>query len=312
MNLKPPTVVAIGELLWDIFPDGPRFGGAPTNFAFHAASLGADTWLITGVGRDDLGVTAIERLNAVGLRVNHVTQSQNLPTGAVQVSLDKSGSASYHFNDCDAWDDLRWSDDLRTLADRCDAVCFGTLGQRHERSRSTIQRFIESTPATAWRILDLNLRPPFYSERIVDESLGLANVLKLNDDELDYVVKKYCISGDGEEQQLVEIAERFELRLVALTRGDQGSLLVSLDGKRACEVSDVDSRDTVVKDTVGAGDAFTAALVMGLSTGSDLNEINRVACQLAEYVCTQSGATPELPADLRAKLRFALTAAGDS
>jgi fructokinase len=294
MTVTPPTVVALGELLWDIFPDAARFGGAPGNFAHHAASLGGEVWMVSGVGSDKLGLSALEKLRKSGLHSEHVSVSETLPTGSVRVELDDSGHASYHFNDCDAWDHLTWTDDLHELASRSDAVCFGTLGQRNEVARSTIHRFVGSTPGSAWRVLDLNLRPPFYSDSVVDESLQLANVLKLNDEELRYLVDRFALRGQTEREQVVQIAELFQLRLVALTRGDRGGLLV-----RQGEVSDVKTAPISVVDTVGAGDAFSAAVVMGLISRTDLATINQIACEIAEYVCTQSGATPELPGRLR-------------
>lgn len=297
MTSTSPTVVALGELLWDVFPDGARFGGAPGNFAHHAASLGADVWMVSGVGDDELGASALEHLRASGLHVDHVIVSDSLPTGAVQVQLDQAGHASYHFNDCDAWDKIPWSDELGELARRAEAVCFGTLGQRNEVSRQTIQSFLASTSSSTWRVLDLNLRPPYYDAEVIDQSLQLANVLKLNDDELGFLARLYELDAEGERDRAAELVERFQLELVALTRGDRGGMLV-----RQGEVSEVESRPVDIRDTVGAGDSFTAAVVIGLIHGIDLDTINQTACRVAEFVCTQGGATPRLPKELRLAL----------
>ncbi len=293
-----PRVVAVGELLWDLLPQGAQFGGAPGNFAHHAALLGANVSMVSSVGDDDLGRQAIRLLKASGLDVSQVSISKVHPTGAVHVSLDAAGHASYQFNSDDAWDHLQWSDELQKLANHSDAVCFGTLGQRNDESRRTIVKFLESTPDSALRIFDINLRPPYFDDDLIRESLSLANVLKLSDDELDHVCKINGIRG-SEVERAGEIAEKHELRLVAVTRGKRGGLLVC-GGK----ISEVESQPVTVQDTVGAGDAFTAAITIGMLKGVDLDSINRSACRIAEYVCTQPGATPAIPLELRANLQL--------
>ena len=181
-----PTVVGIGEILWDVFPDGPRFGGAPANFACSAAELARDridVYTAGGVGADDLGGRAIEALHAHGVDTSCVAMV-DCPTGQVLVELDAAGGASYAFAANAAWDDFAWSEELQKLAARADAVCFSTLGQRSGLSRQTVQRFLRATPAKCLRVLDINLRPPFWNEAVVLQSLQLANVLKVNDAEL--------------------------------------------------------------------------------------------------------------------------------
>lgn len=289
-----PTVVALGELLWDKFPEGARFGGAPMNFAHHACQFGADCWVVTAVGEDDFGSRALDQLRRSHVHVDHVAVHPTLPTGSVDVKLDEQGVASYHFHELEAWDDLKWSEQLQQLAERCDAVCFGTLGQRNPTSRETITRFVQSTPASTLRVLDLNLRPPYYDQQVIGESLRLANTLKLNEDELQSLAKHFELTGNTEVQQSQSLANTFELQLVAVTRGSRGSLLVR-DG----QIDEVDAPPTEVMDTVGAGDSFTAAVIMGSLAGESLESINRLGATTAAYVCTQSGATPSLPDELR-------------
>ncbi len=286
------TVVGLGEILWDVFPDGPRFGGAPANFACHAAQLDANAWMVSAVGRDDLGTKALEALEEKHVETSHVRQSE-FPTGTVNVKLDEAGKASYEFAKNTAWDHLEWSADLETLAGQTAAVCFGTLGQRSEISRQAIRQFVAATPASAFRIFDINLRPPFYSDEIILESLKLANVLKLNDDELPILAKLSGLSGSDIEI-MQALCKRFPLRLIALTRGTQGAVLC-----RAEEVSEFPGIPTTVADTVGAGDSFTAALAMGLLNEDDLSTINERACKIAAFVCSQPGATPQIPAHLK-------------
>jgi fructokinase len=289
-------MTALGEVLWDVFPDGPRFGGAPANLACHAAALGADAWMLSRVGDDALGRGALDALGEHDVNVTCVGRDAQFPTGTVQVELDAAGKPSFTIADNVAWDHLQWSEPAEQLAARCHAVCFGTLGQRNEDSRRVIQRFLTAVPETALRILDVNLRPPFFNEQVIRESLDLANVFKLSDEELSIVASACGITG-SEAEMLSTLSRRYHLRLIALTRGGSGATLFTEDDRSDCEGVSVD-----VQDTVGAGDAFTAAMTVGLLAGKPLDAINRHASEVAAYVCTQSGATPLLPEQLRREI----------
>jgi fructokinase len=212
------------------------------------------------------------------------------PTGEVLVKLDAAGRASYEFAADAAWDNLALSRGLEQLAARADAVCFSTLGQRSEISRQTIQRFVQATPAKCLRVLDINLRPPFWNEPIVMQSLQAANVLKVNDAELSVLADMLGWSGTDHEL-LQQLIDKFSLQLVTLTRGAAGAVLLSESGER----SDLPGQPTVVVDTVGAGDSFTAALVIGLLSGFPLATINAWGNCVAAFVSSQPGATPHFP-----------------
>ncbi len=287
-----PVIVGLGEILWDIFPDGATFGGAPANFASHAAALGGDVRMVSSVGHDELGDAALRTLNEKQLSTQFIQRPEGFPTGAVQVSVDAAGHPTYEFGQDEAWDPLQWNDALAELATNATAVCFGTLGQRAEQSRATIQRLLAATRAGCLRIFDINLRPPFVSLPIIDESLELATVLKLNDDELPVLAERYKLAGSPLEQ-LRSLSRRFNLQATVLTRGPAGSLLL-----RGNEVSEQPGQRVVVKDTVGAGDAFTAAVTLGLLRNLPLDTINRHASRVAAFVCSQTGATPRLPTEL--------------
>jgi fructokinase len=289
------TIVGVGELLWDLFPDGPRFGGAPVNFSCHAAALGANVHVVTSVGDDPLGRQALEALRSHGVDSDAVAICDQAPTGTVKVAVDAAGKATFTFAPDVAWDHLCWCAALEGLAARCDAVCFGTLGQRAAESRQSIQRFVRATPLPTLRIYDINLRPPFYSDEVIRESLALANVLKLNDDELPILASMCGVSGT-EAGVLHQFAQKFDLQVVALTRGARGAMLL-----RGGDVSECPGVSVAVKDTVGAGDAFTAALALGLLRNDPLDLINRRACEVAAYVCSCPGATPPLPEHIRVK-----------
>ncbi len=242
------------------------------------------------MGDDDLGRRALGELQEHGVNTHCVDITPDYPTGTVQVEVDKRGKPSYAFAANVAWDHLQWSDKMAELAARTDAVCFGTLAQRERASRQTIRRFLEATPETCLRVFDVNLRQQFYDDERIRESLHLASVLKLSDDELPIVAKACGVDG-AEKDAVAALRERFDLQNVTLTRGDAGSLLVS----PASQSNLTSQRQIEVKDTVGAGDAFAATMTLGLLLGLDLDAINRHASRVAAYVCTQAGRRPSCP-----------------
>lgn len=283
------TFVGLGEVLWDVFPTGPRFGGAPANFCCSAASLlndQAEVWMVSAVGDDDLGERAIRSLqeNGVGTKYMQVAPQA---TGRVDIELDDSGIATYEFAEDSAWDHLRWNPDLQRLASRTDAVCFGTLGQRNEGTQQVIRRFLTSVPQAALKVFDINLRPPFFSDEVIEQSLQLCNVLKLNDSELPVLRKQYQLP-DSAEQAIRTLADRFDLSCVVYTCGADGAACLRDD-----RYTTVASEPVEVIDTVGAGDAFTAAFVAGLLANTSTEALLRKASRVAAYVCSQPGATPK-------------------
>ncbi len=292
--MKRHIIVGIGEILWDVFPDGPRFGGAPSNFACSTAELAQDTadvFMVSSVGKDDLGQRAFESLQGHGVHATCV-QIAEQQTGQVLVELDAVGVASYRFAENAAWDNLTWNDALERRTHDCHAVCFGTLGQRSASSRNVIQDFVRATSEDTFRILDVNLRAPFIDDEVILQSLALANVLKLNDEELSRLARLCRVDGTDVEI-LRQLAEQFQLQCVALTRGPDGAIILQGD-----DVSDMAGVPVDVVDTVGAGDAFTAAMTLGLLAGRSSEHINQSAIAAASYVCSQSGATPKFPPSL--------------
>jgi len=279
------VVVGIGEVLWDVFPDHDSFGGAPANFACVVAKLGKNrvsVLMVSAVGDDQRGERAIAELRARGVDTSLVQRNEHA-TG--EVVVDVSGDeVRYEITSPAAWDAIEWNDELAALARRCHAVCFGSLAQRMDRSRTTIRRFVDATPPTALRVLDVNLRPPHEDRDVVLESLRLANVVKLNDNELATLCAWLSIAAEPP-QSLVELARRFELRAIALTRGSRGAILASGN-----EVSEQEGVAVDVVDPVGAGDAFAAALVDGLLRAKPIAEINQAACEVAARACASRGA----------------------
>ena len=280
-------------MLWDVFPDGDHFGGAPANVAVHAAGLGAEACMVSAVGRDARGDGALERLAAAGVDCSAVARLDDHPTGVVRVTIDGAGLPSYDIALGSAWDFIPWSGAVERAAQDAGAICFGTLAQRSPVSRATIRRAVAATREPAWRLFDVNLRQHYYDARVLVESLELANAVKLNEEELPEVARLCGLETAPPTDQLRALCERFRLRLAALTRGSCGSLLVTSDG-----VSECAAPSTEIADTVGAGDAFTATLLVGILTARSMDEVNRRANAVAAYVCSQAGATPPLPRDL--------------
>lgn len=289
-------VAGIGELLWDELPGGIALGGAPGNFAWHAYGLGIEGLVVSRVGKDEDGEGILDRLERLGLRRDFVETDALRPTGRSTVAVDAAGVPSFVVHADAAWDFIAPSPQLERTAERVDAVNFGTLGQRSPVSRGTIRGFVSGTRPDAIRLFDLNLRPPYYTRQVIEESLGLATAAKLNDTELSVVSEMFRFAGD-EGERARRIADAFELDLVALTLGEKGSLLCTRKTRSVHP-----GYPTRVVDTVGAGDAFAAALVAGMLAGFDLDRINDHANRVASFVCSRPGATPVLPSDLRKEI----------
>ncbi len=286
-------IVALGEVLWDLLPAGRMLGGAPANFAFHAHALGAAARLISRVGDDALGGEIMQRFSAAGLPVDGLQMDPAAPTGAVSVDLSADGQPCYTIHRGVAWDAIAAAPAALAMVADAEAVCFGSLAQRSPISRASIRLLVAASPPQAWRIFDVNLRQDFYTPETIEASLELANVLKLNETELPVLAEMFGLGGELP-HQLTALAARFALRAIALTLGARGSVLL-VDGV----FSTYHGKPTVVRDTIGAGDAFTAVLSLGLLAGWPPERINERANAVAAFVCSQPGATPALPEELR-------------
>jgi len=279
-------VVGIGELLWDMLPQEKQIGGAPCNFAYHAFQAGCRPFVISALGADASGDEILAKFDEFGLDKSFVQRTANLPTGTVTVSLDMNGIPTYIIHENVAWDNIVWNNPLETLAKNVDAVCFGSLAQRNTVSQQTILSFLNATKTDCLRVFDINLRQTFYNNETILKSLELANILKLNDDELPVVAELIGLLGNDNEL-LSQLMNRFNLKLIALTKGAKGSLLQTENDQSFMEVTKVQ-----IADTVGAGDSFTAVLVAGLLQNHELKRIHETATQVAAFVCTQDGAMP--------------------
>ncbi|MGQ8335240.1 carbohydrate kinase family protein [Sunxiuqinia sp. A32] len=282
---KESFVIGIGELLWDVFPDQKKMGGATANFAYHVEKLGVKSFMISTVGHDELGDELIEVLDRA--KLTYDVQRHELPTGTVQVTLSGNGIPNYEICEPVAWDFITMKPEWEDIAKNASVVCFGSLAQRGEVSRKTIRQFLQLVPDSAYKVFDINLRQQFYSRELIADSLKLCNFLKINDEELEMVAEMFGLDGSTDEKCLKLIAD-FNLKLLALTCGTDGSHLFT-DKQHSFKETPI----VEVVDTVGAGDSFTAAIVAGLLTGKTLEKTHEMAVKLSAFVCTQSGAMPD-------------------
>lgn len=296
-------VVGIGEALFDCLPEGRKLGGAPANFAYHVSQFGLNGCAISAIGDDELGEEIVETFEKVDLR--YVLPRVEQPTGTVKVTLDDKGIPQYDICLGVAWDNIPLTDEMLDIARNAEAICFGSLAQRSETSRRTIHAFLDAAPRTAMKVFDINLRQRWYTAEVIAESLNRANVLKINDEELDVVATMLLgvpttpgklIAEDPEKTRLVcsDLIAKYNLKMLILTCGAIGSYVFTED-----EESYISTPKVVVADTVGAGDSFTATFVARMLQGKSIREAHENAVQVSAFVCTQNGAMPLLPAELK-------------
>ena len=283
-------IVAMGDGLWDLFPDGARFGGATANYACHASILGADVHMVSGVGEDERGEALLQVYQKHGVSTDLVQVLKDYPTGVVNVELNESGLPTFTIGENAAWDHWEWNDEIEGTVRQADALYFGTLGQRGESSREGIRRALAMVQdQNIPRILDINLRAPFYDDILIRESIALCSVLKLSDEELERVTQACGLGSSFTSiDALEELRSNFGLDLVVMTRGAEGAVLISEEG-----VMEQPGEPATVVDTVGAGDSFTASMTLGLLKGKDYPEILKDACKVAAGVCSHAGAVPQ-------------------
>jgi len=304
---EPRLILGIGELLWDILPEGPCLGGAPANFTVMAARLGNHAVILSRIGRDDLGRRAIDGLEPMQVDASCIEVDPVHETGRVTVEFE-DGEPRYTIHQPAAWDFLELSDEWVRLAERADAICFGSLAQRSVKSRQTIQTLAAQARDKCIRIFDVNLRAPFFSGEVIQESLELATMLKMNENEVPQVLSLLGLDSDvGIESDRLRLGadrllEEFpSLKMIAITRGGQGSLLVRRD-----EWNEHPGFPVKVVDLIGAGDAFTAALAHYALRGADLATLNEAGNRWGAWVASQSGAMPALSEVVRAGIAAAI------
>ena len=285
------VIVGLGEALWDCLPDGSKLGGAPANFAYHARQFGNDAYAISAIGNDALGDQTLKEFDEKHLK--YVMPRVDYPTGTVQVELDEEGIPTYDIKQNVAWDNIPFTPEIENVAKHCGCVCFGSLAQRNKISRDTIHRFIDTTPMSCLKIFDINLRQNFYTKEIIQESLKACDILKINDEELVTIGRLFGYPGLDIENKCYLILGKYNLKMLVLTCGTNGSYVFAPGVKSYQPTPKVE-----VDDTVGAGDSFTGSFASAILAGMPIKEAHKLAVEVSAFVCTQPGAMPKLPEQL--------------
>lgn len=293
MRTRRNYVVGIGEALWDILPEGKKLGGAPANFAYHVSQFGLQSRVVSSIGDDKLGNEILENFQDKDLQT--LIEKVPYPTGTVQVQLDTEGVPCYEIKENVAWDNIPFTDELKQLAKKTCAVCYGSLAQRNVVSRETINAFLDAMPngKGQYKVFDINLRQGFYTMEILCSSMERCNILKINDEELVTVSRMFGYPGIDLQDKCWILLAKYNLEMLILTCGVNGSYVFTPGN-----VSFVETPKVQVADTVGAGDSFTAAFISAVLKGKTVTEAHQLAVNVSAHVCTQNGAMPELPENL--------------
>ena len=292
------VIVGMGEALWDVLPEGKKIGGAPANFAYHVSQFGFDSRIVSAVGEDTDGTEIMDVFQKKALKT--MIARVPYPTGTVQVTLDAVGVPCYDIKEAVAWDNIPFTDELKSLALNTRAVCFGSLAQRSQVSRDTIKRFLDAMPDLDGnlKIFDVNLRQGFYTKEILCDSMSRCNVLKINDEELVVISRIFDYPGIDLQDKCWILLAKYNLKMLILTCGTNGSYVFTPG-----VVSFQETPRVAVADTVGAGDSFKAAFTSAVLAGKPVQEAHKLAVEVSAFVCTQSGAMPELPEVLKNRLK---------
>ena len=293
--MKNGMIVGMGEALWDVLPEGKKIGGAPANFAYNVSQFGLPSCVVSAVGDDPLGHEIIE--NFTEKELNLLIAEVPYPTGVVNVEIDAAGVPQYDIKENVAWDKIPYTEELRDLARRTRAVCFGSLAQRNIVSRETVNAFLDDMPKDDGTLVvfDVNLRQSFYTPEILCNSMKRCNILKINDEELVTVSRMFGYPGIDLQDKCWILLGKYNLKMLILTCGINGSYVFTPGNVSFQPTPKVD-----VADTVGAGDSFTAAFIAGIIKGLPVTEAHSLAVRTSAYVCTCQGAMNRLPADLTA------------
>lgn len=282
--MKKLKVIAVGEIVWDMLPAGKQLGGAPLNFAFFSKELGAEAYAVSAIGNDVLGDETLAVASATGVNLDYL-QRNNLPTSRVLISLDNEGVPQYEIVENVAWDALECPQMILDLVKDASVMCWGSLAQRSVTSRQSVLAMLAAAPKECVKVFDINIRQHYYSREVIETSLGYADILKLNEDELPLVASLLGLSG--QERDIVrQLIEKYALKYLVYTHGADFSEVFSATG----EYSHVPTPKVRVVDTVGAGDSFTAVFVTSILQGLSMAESHARAVEVSAYVCTQNGA----------------------
>ncbi|MCD9576942.1 carbohydrate kinase family protein [Flavobacterium soyae] len=282
-NLK---AVAYGEVLWDVFANEKKIGGAPLNVALRMKTLGCEVAMISCVGKDEDGKAIIDQVKSLGLETNAIMQTENFATGLVNVTLNERGSASYEISYPSAWDKIVLNDSAKNLAANADVLIYGSLVCRDEVSRQSLEELLQTN---AYKVFDVNLRKPHYSYEILEQLMHSANFIKFNDEELLEIAAAMQSPFVSLEDNMHFIAKKNKVTAMCVTKGKHGALLM-WEG----QLYENGGYPVEVADTVGAGDSFLAALITSLLTGKAPQTAIDFACAVGALVAEAPGANPEI------------------
>ncbi len=289
-NTHRKRIVALGEVVWDIIGGEKHVGGAPFNFAFHASQFGHEAAIVSRVGNDPLGRELLQSVQAMGLTCDHIQVDLSRPTGTVQIEVNLFGEPAFVIPEPAAWDYLAATQAQHDLVRTADVLWFGTLAQRNKVTREAIRQLLETARRARKDVLilcDLNLRRPYYSVEIIRQSLEFSRVMRANEDEWRLMKNMFNRGGASDREFARELMDSFGILLIAVTRASRGCTLYTPDAEVCSPGFVVD-----VVDTVGAGRAFTAAMVTKLLEGAPFAEVARYGNLAGAYVATQAGPTP--------------------
>lgn len=279
------SVISFGEILWDELPGGMELGGAPLNVVADLRKLGVNARIISGVGNDKLGKDALNALNKIGLSTDHV-QVNDHKTGLVKVDLDQNGSPEYQILNDRAWDHIQLTPGMKQAVLESQYLVFGTLIFRNEVSSNTIRSVLSTYVGRC--IVDVNFRKPFYSKELVEEILGYADVLKINDEELREISHWKGIQGDYR-KMIQTLSELYDLKLVVLTKGEEGAVLYKDE-----VFYEEKGKNVHVVNTIGAGDAFLAGVIYSLIHDLSPKRTIQIANKMGAFAATSKGAIPDI------------------
>ena len=281
--MNTPRVICFGEILWDLLPTGKLPGGAPMNVAFHLNQLGTPAGMISRIGTDDLGREIATFLQEKNVPTQWVQQDADHPTGIVRVEFDAKGHPQYEIVQHSAWDFIRAEFPAVEAVKNAEVFVFGSLAARSEQSKTALLTLIGQAQM---RVFDVNLRTPYYSKALLEELLPNADIVKMNDDELEIIAAWYGFQGEQKEK-MRQVKKAAQLDLLVVTRGDKGA--ISLDDTGYCSHP---GYRVQVQDTIGSGDAFLAGFLSQFLAGHTVDTCLDFACKMGAYVATKRGGTP--------------------
>jgi len=288
-------ICCFGEVLWDMLPSGKLPGGAPMNVATHLQNLGIPAKMISRVGKDELGAEIKAFLESKNCTTEWIQEDETLNTGWVKVQLSEKNEATYTIVHPVAWDFIQTNDTVQQLVNQASALVFGTLASRDDTSYQTLLSILKNLPQETHvlKVFDINLRPPYYSQSLIEEFLQYADIVKLNEDELKIVAKWYDIAGD-EEKQLREISQKFDIKTLIVTKGGDGAILLRLENDGKKHFYQQAGYKVVVADTIGSGDSFLAGFLKNILNGKSSEYALNFACAIGAVVASHSGANPAI------------------